>query len=44
MRVTKDARKVCRWTGPDTWVLDWYETLPGQPEHKTMEISHVRVK
>lgn len=44
IKATKTVREVCRYTGPDTWTMDWYETIPGQPERKTMEIVHTRVK
>ncbi len=44
LKVRKSVREVCRWTSDDTWVLEWYETILGQPEHKTMEIVHNRVK
>lgn len=44
MKVTKSVREVCRWTGPDTWVMEWYESWPGQEERKGMEITHTRVK
>lgn len=43
-KTTKGIREVCRYTSADSWTMDWYETVPGQPERKTMEITHTRVK
>lgn len=44
MKTPKSVREVCRYTSADSWTMDWYETVPGQPERKTMEIVHTRVK
>jgi hypothetical protein len=44
MKTPKSVREVCRYTSADSWTMDWYETVPGQPERKTMEIIHTRVK
>lgn len=43
-KAMKNVREVCRYTSPDSWTMDWYESAPGQPERKTMEIVHTRVK
>lgn len=43
-KTTKSVKEVCRYTSADSWTMDWYETTPGQPERKTMEIVHARVK
>lgn len=44
MKTTKSVREVCRYTSEDSWTMDWYESTPGEPERKTMEIVHTRIK
>jgi hypothetical protein len=40
----KTHKQVTRWTGPDTFVYEMYEVVPGQPDRKGLEIVHTRVK
>ena len=44
VKATKSYREVIKWTDGDTWVMEWHESIPGQPESKTMEIVHTRAK
>ncbi len=43
-KTTKNHKQVTRWTGPDTFVFEMYDVVPGQPDKKGMEIVHTRVK
>lgn len=43
-KTTKGMREVCKWTGPDSYVMEFYDLVPGQPERKTMEITVTRAK
>ena len=38
----KKFKEVIRWTGPDTFVFEWYDTIPGQGMVRVMEITHTR--
>lgn len=43
-KTTKHVKEVTRWTGPDSFVFEMYDVSPGQPDKKSMEITHTRVK
>lgn len=40
----KKFREVIKITGPDSFVFEMYDTIPGKGEVRVMELTHTRVK